>query len=292
MPALDRKKVLDALTDWLRSPSTHPVVRILEGKKPERSQQLYFKEAPRLVIVLEGIGRYIIVEHGHEMMFDLSPGQVLYLAPCTWSCPLPQVPYKSLAITMRPDFTRVTIHSRQAVRKNGVVPWRYLAEWQTSASLGSRGEHLLKLLDDSAPSRLGRSMYNMIVEMLISEVTGLVEDASELLRSKDTVLWHSLCDYISAHWSDPNLSREQMAAFFQRHPNHISRFFHQHARQNFRSYLNEIRLKRSTQFLNDMRYNVSDAAGMCGFADLQYFIRCFRKRFGFTPGEYRKQRVE
>jgi len=292
MPALDRKKVLDALTDWLRSPSTHPVVRILEGKKPERSQQLYFKEAPRLVIVLEGIGRYIIVEHGHEMMFDLSPGQVLYLAPCTWSCPLPQVPYKSLAITLRPDFTRVTIHSRQAVRRNGVVPWRYLAEWQTSASLGSRGEHLLKLLDDSAPSRLGRSMYNMIVEMLISEVTGLVEDASELLRSKDTVLWHSLCDYISAHWSDPNLSREQMAAFFQRHPNHISRFFHQHARQNFRSYLNEIRLKRSMQFLNDMRYNVSDAAGMCGFADLQYFIRCFRKRFGFTPGEYRKQRVE
>lgn len=292
MPASDRNKVLNALTSWLRSPSTHPVVRILEGKKPERSQQLYFKEAPRLVIVLEGIGRYIIVEHGHEMMFDLTPGQVLYLAPCTWSCPLPQVPYKSLAITLRPDVTRVTIHSRQAVRKNGVVPWRYLAEWQTSASLGSRGEHLLKLLDDSSPSRLGRRMYNMVVEVLISEVAGLVEDASELLRSKDTVLWHSLCDYISAHWSDPNLSREQMAVFFKRHPNHISRFFQQHARQNFRSYLNEIRLKRSMQFLNDMRYNISDAASMCGFTDLQYFIRCFRKRFGFTPGEYRKQRVE
>lgn len=289
MAASDQKKVLHALATWLRSPSTHPVVRILEGKKPERSQKLYFKEAPRLVVVLEGTGRYVIVENGHEMMFDLSQGQVLYLSPCTWSCPLPQVPYKSLAITLRPDFTRVTIHSRKAVQKNGAIPWRYLAQWQTSASLGARGDHLLKLLDDSTPPRLGQRMYNMAVEILLSEVAGLVENASEQTRSPDTVLWHSLCDYISAHWSDPALSREQAAAFFNRHPNHISRFFHKHTRQNFRSYVNEIRLKRSMQFLNDLRYNVTDVASMCGFTDLQYFIRCFGKRFGFTPGEYRKQ---
>ena len=291
MSAADRKKVRSALDAWLRSPSTHPVVRILEGKKPERTQHLYFKEAPRLVVGLEGIGRYVVVEHGHEMTFDLSPGQILYLAPCTWSCPTPQMPYKSLAITLRPDLTRVTIHHRRGVRKDGSIQWRYLAQWQTSASLGARGAHLLNLLDDSTPPRLGQRMYNMVTEMLISEVAGLVDDGEELHRSQDTVLWHSLCDYISTHWSDPRLSREQVAAFFNRHPNHISRFFHKHAQQNFRSYLNGIRLKRSMQFLNDMRYNVTDAASMCGFTDLQYFIRCFRNRFGFTPGEYRKRRT-
>ncbi|MDR0902906.1 MAG: AraC family transcriptional regulator [Opitutaceae bacterium] len=290
MPASDRKKVLAALAAWLKSPSTRPVVRILEGKKPESTQRLYFKEVPRLVLALDGTGRYITIEHGHEMMFDLAPGQVLYLAPCTWSCPLPRMPYRSLAITFRSDSTRVTIHSRQALPKNGTIPWRYLAEWQTSASLGARGEHLLRLFEDSTPPRLGGRMYNMIAEMLVSEVAGLVGDAPELGRSHDTILWHSLCDYISAHWSDPLLSREQAAAFFNRHPNHISRFFHKHTRQNFRAYVNEIRLKRSVQFLADMRYNVTDVSNLCGFTDLQYFIRCFRKRFGLTPGEYRKQR--
>lgn len=291
MPATDRNKVLDALNAWMRSPSTRPIVRILEGKRPDRAQRLYFKEVPRLVISLEGTGRYITIERGHEMMFDLAPGQMLYLAPCTWSCPLPEMPYRSLAITFRPDSTRVTIHSRQAMRKNGTIPWRYLAEWQTSASLGTRGEHLLKLLEDSTPPRMGERMYNIIGEMLVSEVAGLLEDAPELGRSHETILWNSLCDYISAHWSDPLLSREQAAAFFNRHPNHISRFFHKHTNQNFRTYVNEIRLKRSVQFLADMRYNVTDVASLCGFTDLQYFIRCFRKRFGLTPGEYRKQRV-
>lgn len=287
----NRQRILDALSAWIAAPPTRPVVRILEGRRPDKEQPSYFKEEPRLVIALEGTGRYITIENGREMMFDLAPGQVLYLAPCTWSCPMPQMTYRSLAISLRPDATRVTIHSRKAMRKDGTIPWRYLAEWQTSASLGARGEHLLKVLADSTPSRLGKRMYGLIVEILISEVTGLVEQAPDVGRSNDTILWHSLCDYISQHWADPMLSRERAAEFFNRHPNHISRFFHQHTRQNFRTYLNEIRLKRSLQFLGDLRYNVTDVATLCGFTDLQYFIRCFRKRFGLTPGDYRKRRI-
>lgn len=287
----DRNKVLDALTEWLGSPSTRPVVRILEGRRPDKEQPVYFKEEPRLVIALEGTGRYITIEHGHEMMFDLAPKQVLYLAPCTWSCPLPEMTYRSLAITVRPDSTRVTIHLRHAMRKDGVIPWRYLAEWQTAASLGERGANLLELLADSTPPRMGKRMYNVVTEILVSEVLGLVETAPELERSAETILWHSLCDYISAHWSDPSLSRETAAEFFHRHPNHISRFFHKHTNQNFRAYVNEIRLKRSLQLLRDLRYNVTDVVTLCGFTDLQYFIRCFRQRFGLTPGEYRKQRI-
>ena len=288
----NRKKILEALAALMAVPSTRPVVRILEGKRPANEQPSYFKEEPRLVVALEGTGRYITIENGHEMMFDLAPGQVLYLAPCTWSCPLPKMSYRSLAITLRPDSTRVTIHSRKAMRKNGTIPWRYLAEWQTSASLGARGDQLLSLLADSSPPRLGERMYNLVAEMLISEITGLVESAPELERSNDTILWHSLCDYISAHWSDPSLSREKVAEFFNRHPNHISRFFHKHTRKNFRAYVNEIRLKRSLLFLGDLRYNVTDVASLCGFTDLQYFIRCFRQRFGLTPGDFRKRRLQ
>ena len=286
----DRAKILRAFAALEAAPSTRPVVRILEGRRPANEQPSYFKEQPRLVVALEGSGRYITIEHGHEVMFDLAPGQVLYLAPCTWSCPVPQMTYRSLAITLRPDSTRVTIHSRQAMRRNGTIPWRYLAEWQASASLGARGNHLLGLLADSRPPRLGERMYTMVAEVLLAEVAGLVATAPEVEPASDTILWHSLCDYLSAHWSDPTLSRETTAKFFNRHPNSISRFFHKHSRQNFRAYLNEIRLKRSIQFLGDLRYNVTDVAGLCGFTDPQYFIRCFRERFGITPGDFRRRR--
>jgi AraC-like DNA-binding protein len=287
----DRAMVRLALERWMMAPTTRPIVRILEGRRPSNEQPSFFKEEPRLVIGLEGTGRYIAIEHGHELMFDLMPGQVLYLGPCTWSCPVPQTAYRSLAITLRSDSTRVTIHSREAMRKDGSIPWCYLAQWQTTATLGPRAGHLLELLSDPTPPRLGGRMHSMLVELLISEIAGLVESASESGPANDMILWHSLCDYISANWSDPTLSREKLAAFFQRHPNHLSRFFHRHTQQNFRTYVNEIRLKRSLQFLGDLRYNVTDVASLCGFTDLQYFIRCFRKRYGFTPGDYRKGRL-
>jgi AraC-like DNA-binding protein len=287
----NRKRVLQALNGLLAVPQSGPVVRVLEGKRPPNEQPTYFKEVPRLVVALEGTGRYITIENSQEMIFDLVPGQVLYLAPCTWSCPLPQMAYRSLAVTLRPDLTRVTIHSRGAMRKNGTIPWRYLAEWQTASSLGKRGEHLLELLADPTPPRLGERMYNTIAEIILSEVVGLVESAPELEGTHDTILWHSVLDYISTHWSDPSLSRDKLAEFFNRHPNHISRFFHKHTRLNFRAYVNEIRLKRSLEFLGDLRYNVTDVASQCGYTDLQYFIRCFRQRFDLTPGEYRKRRL-
>ncbi len=288
----DRKRVREALQGWLAAPAARPVVRILEGKRPASEHPAFFKEEPRLILILEGTGRYLMIENGQEMIFDIAPGQALFLAPCTWSCPVPWMSYRSLAITFRQDFTRVTIHSRRAVRADGKIPWRYLAEWQTGETLGARGDHLLGLLTDATTPRIGERLFNTVAEMIVAEVAGLVEHGGELRRANDAILWHSLCDYISAHWSDPSLSRETVAQFFNRHPNHVSRFFHEHTKQNFRSYVNEIRLKRSLPFLRDLRYNVTDVASLCGFTDLQYFIRCFRKRFGLTPGEYRKRRVD
>ena len=289
MAQADRKKLLSALNAWLEIPSARPVVRVLEGRKTERKQPSYFKEVPRLVLALEGTGRYITMERGREQVFDLEPGQALYLAPCTWSCPVPQMAYRSLALTLRPNGVRATIHARGKVRRDGAIPWRYLAQWQTNVSLGARGEHLLKLFEEGEPPRLGERFYRQVAEWLLSEVVGLLERAPVCEDSDESLLWQSLCDYLSTHWSNPALSREQVAAFFRRHPTHISRFFHRHAQQNFRAYLNEIRLKRSLEFLRDLRYNVADVAALCGFTDAQYFIQCFRRRFGMTPGEFRNR---
>lgn len=290
--AADRARILKGLQGWQDRPSAQPVVRILEGKRPASEHPVYFKEEPRLILILEGTGRYLMIEHDRETIFERAPGQPLLPAPCTWSCPVPRTSYRSLAITFRKNFTRVTIHSRRAIRADGRNPWRYLAEWQTAETLGARGAHLLVLLLDPSQLRMGDRFFHTVTGLIVSEVADLVTHAPELRRTNNAMLWHSLCDYISAHWSDSSLSRESTARFFNRHPNHLSRFFHVHTQQNFRSYVNEIRLKRSLQFLTDLRHNVTDVASLCGFSDHQYFIRCFRQRFGLTPGDYRKRRID
>lgn len=291
-PVPDRTRILAALNTWLARGATRPVVRVLEGQRPAHEQPAYFMEVPRLIVGLEGCGTFLTVEAGRERVFDLAAGQVLFLAPCTWLCPVPRAPYHSLGVVFRPDSTRLTIFARRAMAKNGTIRGRYLAEWRTLETLGTRGEHLLQLLRGEPAARLGDRTFALLAEILLAELAALVERAPEHERASQTVLWQSVCDYLSEHWSDPELSRKGTAAFFQRHPNHFSRFFHAHARCNFRTYVNGIRLERSLHFLRDLRYNVTDAACLCGFSDVQYFIRCFRERFGFTPGDYRKRRED
>lgn len=288
-PAADRQQILAVLNAWLDSPSPLPVRRVLEGKRPEHEQPAYFMEVPRLIVGIEGRGTFLTVENDQEVVFDLAAGQVLFLAPYTWICPVPRTPYRSLGVVFRPDSTRLTIHARRAMATDGTIAGRYLAQWRTLETLGPKGEHLLQLLRAEPTVRLGERSFAMLIQILLAELAELVTRAPEHERATQTILWQSVCDHLSEHWSDPQLSRKGAAAFFNRHPNHFSRFFHAHAKCNFRTYVNEIRLERSLHFLRDLRYNVTDVACLCGFTDVQYFIRCFRTRFGFTPGEYRKR---
>jgi AraC-like DNA-binding protein len=288
-PTANRQQVIAALNTWLAVPPDLPVRRVLAGQRPAHEQPAYFMEVPRLIVGLVGRGSFLTDEHDREVVFDLEAGQVMFLAPFTWICPVPRTPYRSLGVVLRPDSTRLTIYSRQGIARDGTVSGRYLAQWRTLETLGAKGEHLLELLRAAPNPRLGERNFRLLAEMLLAELADLVARAPEHDRTSHTVVWQSVCDYLSEHWSDPQLSRKGTAAFFQRHPNHFSRLFHVHAKCNFRAYVNGIRLERSVHFLRDLRYNVTDVACLCGFTDLQYFIRCFRQRFGFTPGEYRKR---
>lgn len=54
-------------------------------------------------------------------------------------------------------------------------------------------------------------------------------------------------------------------------------------------YRDSIRLYYAKEYLNSGYYSVSEIARKCGFEDTSYFIRFFRKKTGFTPGEYKRE---
>lgn len=49
------------------------------------------------------------------------------------------------------------------------------------------------------------------------------------------------------------------------------------------AYRNDIRLTNAKSKLQSGEYNVSEAAEICGFTNLSYFIRLYKKKFGCTP---------
>lgn len=42
------------------------------------------------------------------------------------------------------------------------------------------------------------------------------------------------------------------------------------------------------EFLISNKYKIKEIAAMVGYRDANYFIRAFKKYYGYTPDEYRK----
>lgn len=53
-------------------------------------------------------------------------------------------------------------------------------------------------------------------------------------------------------------------------------------------YVNRERIKLAKQLLADPRLTITAISLQCGFADVNYFVRLFKKQEGITPGTYRQ----
>lgn len=63
------------------------------------------------------------------------------------------------------------------------------------------------------------------------------------------------------------------------------------ADSSFQHLVGEERLTRAAGLLASGRHSVTGAAFAVGFNDLSHFYRCFRRRFGVPPGQYRTEQA-
>lgn len=54
------------------------------------------------------------------------------------------------------------------------------------------------------------------------------------------------------------------------------------------AYLNRVRVIKAAELLFTTRDKITQIAGSCGFDNISYFNRVFRKQMGMAPGEYRR----
>jgi len=52
-------------------------------------------------------------------------------------------------------------------------------------------------------------------------------------------------------------------------------------------YINRERIKLAKQLLSDQKYTITEVGYQCGFSDVNYFVRLFKKTEGITPGAYK-----
>ncbi|WP_213545130.1 AraC family transcriptional regulator [Vannielia litorea] len=92
---------------------------------------------------------------------------------------------------------------------------------------------------------------------------------------------------IERHATEPDFGIDTVARHLQLSPGHIRKLLASEG-QSFSTRLRNVRLERAMAALRHSPDTaITDVALACGFGDISYFNRCFKGRFGMTPGEAR-----
>ena len=89
-----------------------------------------------------------------------------------------------------------------------------------------------------------------------------------------------------------NSSVGELAAKFGCSRRHLNRLFHQHFGVSVAALRMEMRLLKAVSLLRDPDAKVINVAEACGFNHLGLFNTCFKRRFGSSPGQWRKRAAE
>ena len=81
---------------------------------------------------------------------------------------------------------------------------------------------------------------------------------------------------------------DDMASLTYYSASHFMKFFKNYMGSSFIEYLNDYRLTMAEQMLRNTDDSVLEIAGKSGFDNLSYFNRIFKKKYGASPGKWRK----
>lgn len=131
-----------------------------------------------------------------------------------------------------------------------------------------------------------RNALSLAWLMLFEEMKKHFESAPITESEKQNRIKNML-SYIHKNFED-KLTLEQIAASAHISPREANRIFQKTIRQTPFEYLVSYRLNKAKELLSDTDLSITDISSRCGFADITYFGKQFRKAYGMTPKEYRK----
>ena len=127
-------------------------------------------------------------------------------------------------------------------------------------------------------------LYELVFQWLKAPPENLVslpQKKSRLIPFEQAVL------YLQEHFRE-QISLADMASAAGLSEKYFGEYFKNVTGETPVQYLNEYRIERAAEWLKEEGRSVTDVALECGFNDLSYFIKTFRRHYGVAPGNYRK----
>lgn len=161
---------------------------------------------------------------------------------------------------------------------------RLMEEKCRAIGLNGRNQKMKDLLEQGRRcSSFGEML--LIFQTEIEEYLAIVKnvvvnsDKKDILRAKE---------YIEQHYQE-NLSLGVLAEEIHMNPYYFSSFFKKQTGENFKDYVNKVRLNHAISLLVSTDRKIYEIAGEVGFGDVRAFNDAFLRIYQETPGSYRKR---
>ncbi|MEQ8703204.1 MAG: ATP-binding protein [Phaeodactylibacter sp.] len=153
----------------------------------------------------------------------------------------------------------------------------YLAKPFDAEELRVRIHNLIQLREQL------RQRFASAVELKPEEVS---------VNSIDQDFLERALEIVESHLGDEQFSVESLARQVGMSSPHLNRKLRALVNQSSNQFIRSIRLQRSADLLRQQSGTVAEIAFQTGFSSTAYFIKCFKDKYGETPGQFAKKQSE
>ncbi len=282
MPAdqLARRQITAALAGFLKQGPVRKVHFAGSGVAPP--PLAYVTSFPRLSVPLAGKHPMEIAHHTRVTHIEPTRGQVVFVGRNCWNKPDWSAPVRVLTLLFGKKQIGVSLVSHAG---GGGEPSRALKV--TLNPLEGLTQHVLSALTTLAANPQP-PLDRLLAEALLHACRQMLENPAERPARKAVRTYEAICLYVQENFQSP-LTRESVAQYFDLNPNHVSRIFRREGYMRFSDYLTLVRLDRAKFMLREYASPLKEIAANCGYHDVAYFCRVFRRITKVTPTEYRNR---
>ena len=133
------------------------------------------------------------------------------------------------------------------------------------------------------------SNFEAIMKWQQSSLIELTQKVAALKTEKTvSPLIHQIFNYIATHINEP-LTVNSLAYALYQNRSYLSRMFKKEMGKNLSDYIIERKLLEAKDLLRFSNRSISDISNFLAFSSQSYFQTVFKKKYGITPLQYRKQ---
>ena len=234
--------------------------------------------------------------------FDYLPGETVIVRPnetmvIDFPEAAPDTPTQCIALAVDHSYVRNTLHylneyynSAEDEKKDWTLHFDQY-HFNNDTDLSSLIDKLIRICtgDESAKNIYADlSLKELLIRILQSQHLQLQSDGAAQNSNRSRL--HFVLQYIREHLTEripvDTLSRK---AYLSR--NIFFKWFREQFGLTPLEYITRERIRLARQLLADEKNTLSQIGFQCGFNDLNYFVRTFKKSEGLTPGAYREAAI-